>query len=206
MYTAIILVAGSGKRMNAGINKMLLEVKGKPLYEYTLNSFLKFNIPIILVVSKNDYDLIKNRHPELCVVTGGETREESVRNALEYVKTDRVLIHDGARVLVSDEIISKCLNSKSDAFYVAIPLKDTIRRKSDSFTLKRDEYVAVQTPQGGKLEYFKSNILKATTDDISALDDLNLNIEIIDGDDYNFKVTTAFDYDVVSSILGGQND
>ena len=137
----------------------------------------------------------------MVVVKGGSTREESVKNALEYVKTKRVLIHDAARVLVSKDIIQKCLDSQKDAFFVALPLKDTIRNKNDLKTLNRDDLLIVQTPQGGNLDLFKENILKATTDDISALDGLDLDIDIIEGSDYNFKVTTEFDFKVLSKML-----
>jgi 2-C-methyl-D-erythritol 4-phosphate cytidylyltransferase len=202
MQTVILLMAGKGTRANLNINKMLYNVNGKPLYKYVLETFESFNLPIVLVCSKDDYDLIKSSESNnVTVVVGGKTRNESVLNALKMVKTDRVLIHDAARVLVSKDIINACLKNNSDAYYVAVPLKDTIREKESGHTLNRDNYYSVQTPQGGKTDLFKEYEKYSTTDDISSFDRVNIKADIIEGNDYNFKVTTPFDLKMVENIL-----
>jgi 2-C-methyl-D-erythritol 4-phosphate cytidylyltransferase len=161
-------------------------------------------LSVILVTSKKDYDAVLEEtkiYSNVLVILGGSTRNESVKNALSFVKTDRVLIHDAARLLVSDKIIDECVNSESDLYYVGIPLKDTIRDK-DNHTLNRSNLISVQTPQGGKTALFVKYNELSTTDDISAFEDTNYPIEIINGDDYNFKLTTKFDLEVVKKILG----
>ncbi|MCR5787123.1 MAG: 2-C-methyl-D-erythritol 4-phosphate cytidylyltransferase [Acholeplasmatales bacterium] len=202
MQTVILLMAGRGTRTGLKENKMMYKINNKPMYQYVLDTFKSFNMPIILVVGKSDYDYVRHNVSEnITVVLGGETRNESVLNALEHVKTDRVMIHDAARVLVSKDIIQACINNNADAYYVAVPLKDTIRDKKSQKTLDRSLYYSVQTPQGGKTDLFKQYEKYSTTDDISSFDNTNVKIDVIIGSDYNFKVTTEFDIKMVENLL-----
>ncbi len=196
MTTVIILLAGMGRRMNIGKNKLLLEVDSHPLFYYTLEKFREFTNNIILVVSETDYDYFNSLNLGYLLVKGGSTRCESVLNGLRHVKTDRVLIHDGARCLVSKRIIKECLESDADAYFVGVPLKNTVRYDS-SFNFKdldRKHLIDVQTPQGGLTKLFleSANVSKEVTDDISMLEDRS-KVKLILGDDYNIKITTPFD-------------
>jgi 2-C-methyl-D-erythritol 4-phosphate cytidylyltransferase len=198
MYTAIILLAGLGKRVGANINKIRLKVNDKYIFMYSYEKFLKKNIPLVLVVNKNDYDFFKSLNLNCKLVIGGKTRSKSVKNALEVVDTDYVLIHDGARFNISSDLIDKCLNFNGEAFYVGVPLKDTIREKDTSKTLKRDNLISVQTPQGGLTKLFKKYISEGT-DDISYLVG-HAKIELILGSDSNFKITTKEDLDYANYL------
>jgi 2-C-methyl-D-erythritol 4-phosphate cytidylyltransferase/2-C-methyl-D-erythritol 2,4-cyclodiphosphate synthase len=202
-------MAGSGTRLGLDINKMMYKVNNKRLYQYPLEKFLSLGLDVILVTNETDYNTVLEETKgikNLIVVKGGKTRNESVKNALVHVKTKRVMIHDAARVLVSEQIIKDCLNNNSDLYYVCIPLKDTIRT-SNNKTLNRSELLSVQTPQGGLTElFFKYNDL-STTDDISSFENLDYKIDKINGSDYNFKLTTKFDLEILKNIiLGGQYD
>lgn len=196
MTTVIILLAGMGRRMNMGKNKILLEVDSHPLFYYTLEKFREFTNNIILVVNEADYDYFKSLNLGYLLVKGGSTRCESVINGLQQVKTERVLIHDGARCLVSKRIIKECLESDADAYFVGVPLKNTIRYDSSlNFKdLDRNHLIDVQTPQGGLTKLFleSANDSKDVTDDISMLKDRS-KVKLILGDDYNIKITTPFD-------------
>lgn len=204
--TIILLAAGSGSRVGLGYNKLLEKVNDKYIYEYSLETFLKYNLPLILVVSDTDYDFfVKNNKNNVEIVKGGATRNESVLNALNKVKTKRVLIHDAARALVSSDIIEACLNSKSEAYYVYVPLKDTIRLL-DNKTLDRSKLLSVQTPQGGETKLFKKFEAYSTSDDISSFDNTNVQIEKILGNDYNFKITTKFDLFMFKNIVRYSDD
>lgn len=204
MQTLILLMAGTGTRVGLGFNKMMYEVNGSKLYTYVLDKFLKYDLDIIIVCNEIDYDTVLKEVPNTVkVVIGGKTRNESVMNGLKLVKTDRVLIHDAARVLVSNEIIEKCLKSEAQAYYVYNNVKDTIRTL-DNKTLNRSNLVSVQTPQGGLTKLFKETNELSTTDDISGLINFNIDIEKILGDDYNFKVTTMYDIKIVEHILKGE--
>ena len=204
--TVILLAAGSGTRVGLLYNKVLEKVNDKYIYEYSLDTFLSFNLPVILVVSEVDYDFfVKNNTRNVTIIKGGKTRNESVMNALNCVKTKRVLIHDAARALVTPDIIESCLNSKSEAYYVYVPLKDTIRDKNNK-TLRRENLVNVQTPQGGETGLFKKYEKYSTTDDISSFDNEAVQIERILGNDYNFKITTKFDMVMFKNIMRYNDD
>ena len=209
MQTVILLMAGSGTRLGLDINKMMYKVNNKRLYQYPLEKFLSLGLDVILVTNETDYNTVLEETKgikNLIVVKGGKTRNESVKNALVHVKTKRVMIHDAARVLVSEQIIKDCLNNNSDLYYVCIPLKDTIRT-SDNKTLNRSELLSVQTPQGGLTELFLKYNDLSTTDDISSFENLDYKIDKINGSDYNFKLTTKFDLEILKNIiLGGQYD
>lgn len=204
MQTVILLMAGSGSRVGLDMNKLMYKVNNKRLYQYSLDTFLKMSLPVILVVSKADYETVYNEvGDKVKIVIGGKTRNESVKNALELVKTDRVMIHDAARPLITEDIIGRCIDSKASAYYVCIDLKDTIRDKFSDKTLDRSLLVSVQTPQGGDTELFKKYEHLSTTDDISSFDNLDINIEKIEGNDYNFKITTRFDLKIFEHIVKG---
>lgn len=209
MQTVILLMAGSGTRLGLDINKMMYKVNNKRLYQYPLEKFLSLGLDVILVTNETDYNTVLEETKgikNLIVVKGGKTRNESVKNALVHVKTKRVMIHDAARVLVSEQIIKDCLNNNSNLYYVCIPLKDTIRT-SNNKTLNRSELLSVQTPQGGLTELFLKYNDLSTTDDISSFENLDYKIDKINGSDYNFKLTTKFDLEILKKIiLGGQYD
>lgn len=208
MTTVIILLAGMGRRMGMDKNKILLEVNDRPIFMYTLEKFEQFTDNIIVVVNKNDYEYFKSLNLKYKIVIGGVTRHESVLNALKEVNTERVLIHDGARPLISSKVIKECLECKSDAYFVGIPLKNTVRYdKSNNFKdLNRGHLIDVQTPQGGLSKLFLEGALKNhnVTDDISMLSDRN-NVELIIGEDTNIKITTKFDLEIFK-MLEGKND
>lgn len=207
MTTAIILMAGSGRRMGKKENKMLLSLNNKPIYQYAIDLFKDKVKDILLVVSEVDYPFFKSLNLEYRLIKGGKTRQESVLNALKEVKTNRVLIHDGARILASSHLIDTCLNTKSKAYFVGIRPVSTIRYDSTNHfkTLDRSHLYEVQTPQGGSTDLFLKSALEAfnnnlvVTDDISTI--LNEEIEVIEGEFTNIKVTTPFDLRLAEFIL-----
>lgn len=206
MTDVILLMAGLGERMGMNKNKMLLSINDKPLYQIIIDKFAKHTDNIILVVSENDLDYFKSLNLKYKIVIGGKTRTESVKNALLESTAERVLIHDGARILVSDRIISDCLHSTRDAYFTAIELKNTIRydQTKQFETLDRSHLLDVQTPQGGLREVFLRHALnldenKNYTDDISMLE--NVDVEVIKGEERNIKITTPNDLKLAKFYL-----
>ena len=148
--TAIVLAAGQGKRMGGKTAKQYLPLDGRPLLYYTLLAFEKSVVDeMILVTGENDLSFCRTEIVERYgftkvtqIVAGGKERYHSVYQGLKAaVGADYVLIHDGARPFVTDDIISRTIETvrKEKACAVAMPVKDTIK------IVNKDHY-AIQTP------------------------------------------------------------
>ena len=217
---AVIVCAGSGTRMGKSVNKIFLKIAGKKVIDYTLDAFLKVDAidQIILVTRECDMDEmnehIKNIKKDIRVVVGGKTRQESVYNGLINAKDAHiVLIHDGARALITPQIIEDAIKKTSEfgATLTAVPIKDTIKYVTeDGFiekTLNREKIYSAQTPQSFLYEKIIDAYNKAIKDDFLATDDCALyekyegKVKIIDGSYENIKITTPEDLDVAENIL-----
>lgn len=228
MNIALIVAGGSGSRMGQTTIKQMLEVNGKPLMLYCLDTFNKNpEISAIVIVMHPDYI---DQCDELCskygfnkvksIIPGGDTRQESVYYGLleveKYIHApdDNILIHDAARPLISDVIISKNIKA-CDAFEAvttAIQATDTIVKSIDSDiiseTLSRSELYQVQTPQT-----FKYNIIRYAherarekeipdvTDDAKLVMLAGYSVHIVNGNKANFKVTIQEDLLLMKAFL-----
>ena len=221
MNVAIILAAGNGTRLSNNIKKQFIKIHDKQLFLFSFDSFCSSNIDKILIVSsKEDINYVKSlvssNEKFLDVIAGGETRQQSVKNALDYLKgiladDDVILIHDAARPLIKVPLINEVINKtiEYDCCSLILPIKDTIISLSDNnyeSTLERDKLASVQTPQGFKFKIIYEAHLKAmhssTTDDAQLVKSLGLNIHLIKGDEQNFKITTNEDLNYFEYILG----
>ena len=218
MYTAIIPAAGSGTRLGLGYNKLLYKIVGKTIIEYTVDVFLQNSKcqHIIITASDTDIQALKNMFQHIAlvsVVSGGVTRQESVANALQFTTTDCVLIHDGARPLLTQALIDACYEQveQGKIAIAGVPIKDTIKRQTNNMvveTVSRDELIAVQTPQAFRAALLKNVHLQAKSDNFTATDDAmliekysELPIVIVSGLDENIKITTQADLDYLKFKL-----
>ncbi len=219
---AIILAGGKGKRMCTDVSKQFIEINEKPIIYYTIKSFeaCKSIDEIILVLPKDEVDYFKENIMKRFnfniykIVIGGKERQDSVYNALNSIQDcDTVLIHDGARPFVSQRVIEEGIK-KAEKYGAAAPgviPKDTIKIRDNSGfsvkTLKRDELVAIQTPQ-----CFNFNIIKKchekvkiegiqVTDDTMVVEMFGNEVYIYDGDYKNIKVTTKEDLIMCNEFL-----
>lgn len=226
--TAIVLAAGSGTRMKNKTKKQFMEIKGKPVIWYSLFEFEKSRVDeIILVTGKEDIDYCKKEIVEKYnlkkiknVVAGGSERYESVYNGLKEVTGNIVLIHDGARPLINNEIIERSIEGtiKSDACVVGVPVKDTIKRADKEGyiidTPNRSELWITQTPQSFKTdlvkmaykkmkeELEKGNTTLNITDDAMVVEEFTTNqVRFVQGDYKNIKVTTPEDIDIAELFI-----
>ena len=226
--TAIVLAAGSGSRMKSKTKKQFIEIKGKPVIWYSLFEFEKSRVDeIILVTGKEDIDYCKKEIVEKYnlkkiknVVAGGSERYESVYNGLKEVTGNIVLIHDGARPLINNEIIERSIEGtiKSDACVVGVPVKDTIKRANKEGyiidTPNRSELWITQTPQSFKTdlvkmaykkmkeELEKGNMTLNITDDAMVVEEFTTNqVRFVQGDYKNIKVTTPEDIDIAELFI-----
>ena len=221
MNVAIILAAGNGTRLSNNIKKQFIKIHDKQLFLFSFDSFCSSNIDKILIVSsKEDINyvrsLVSSNEKFLDVIAGGETRQQSVKNALDYLKgiladDDVILIHDAARPLIKVPLINEVINKtiEYDCCSLILPIKDTIISLSNNnyeSTLERDKLASVQTPQGFKFKIIYEAHLKAmhssATDDAQLVKKLGFNIHLIKGDEQNFKITTNEDLNYFEYILG----
>ena len=203
-FDIIIPSAGTGSRVGATKNKLLLDIGGECVIERTVRRF--FNKPyvhnIILVCSSDDLDEFRCLFGDsVLYCIGGATRRDSVVNALSMVTTQKVLVHDGARPYLSDTLIDRIIDGLSayDAVIPALVATDTMKVVDKGVvqsTPSRDTLYSVQTPQG----FDTKKLLKAyeiapltVTDDASAYEYVG-EVYTVEGDRDNIKLTYLEDF------------
>ena len=216
--SVIICAAGKGERAGFGKNKLLAPLYGAPTIYHTIK---KFAIPeideIIVTVSANDEKEISAVcRPFACtMVRGGETRTQSVKNALEKVTGEIVLIHDGARPFLSKQLILNCIDTvrRFGSSVCAVKMTDTaVCGQLGEITdrLDRDTTFCVQTPQGFYTEdigraYELSNG-KEYTDDSAVYGEFIAPPRLIDGERQNIKLTFKEDFNrEINTLYCGKN-
>ena len=218
---AVIVAAGSSRRMG-GENKLLLEIDGVPVLARTLSAFQKCAAirDIVLVCREQDImpytELAKAFSiDKLCTVTrGGETRTESVLAGITAAPENAVLVavHDGARPLVSEAVITEAVTTAAEygAAAPVIPVKDSIKRIKDgniAADVARDTLAAVQTPQVFRKDLLCRALTSAAergysfTDDCAAVESLGTIVKATHGSYQNIKITTPEDILVAEALL-----
>ena len=223
MNSVVIVSAGRGSRMKADINKQFLKLKGKEVIAHTIDKFYNNkNIDeIVVVVKEDEADFFRRNiidkygYKNIKIAFGGKERQDSVFNGLKAVneRCDIVLIHDGARPFVTDEIIKNSIEcaKKNKCVIVGVPVKDTIKiiNKDNEVcdTPNRSTLWSIQTPQ--VFEYL--SIIKAHkiakeksyygTDDSMLMEYLGYNVKVIEGSYNNIKITTPEDLKIGEEIL-----
>ena len=219
----VIVAAGSGTRFSSDMPKQFLPLCGKPVVAHAIDAF-RSAMPeahILLVISeamKGEWERLCTVHslqsPE--VITGGATRWESVKNAIDALSDApahaTVLIHDGARPLVTPDVIRKAAACaiNTDGAIPAIPVTDSLRQIDENGTsseaVDRTRYRAVQTPQAFIIwrlrEAYGLPWQKEFTDDASVLAAAGFeNIVLTPGSPENIKITTPVDMLLAEAIL-----
>ncbi|OEH86302.1 2-C-methyl-D-erythritol 4-phosphate cytidylyltransferase [Desulfuribacillus stibiiarsenatis] len=219
--SAIIPAAGVGKRLGVGYNKQYVPLLDKPMVVYTIEAISLHPkvLEVIFVVGKDEleyaqelvdtYQLSKVRH----VIAGGAERIYSVINGLKIVdeKCEYVLIHDGARPLITQEIIEECIGKSIEvgAAIVGVPVKDTIKIVKNQYietTPSREHLWAAQTPQIIKKSWYLEAIDKiedplSITDDAMIMERMDRPVAVVKGSYENIKVTTPEDVGFAEMIL-----
>lgn len=222
-HFAIIVAGGSGTRFGAEMPKQFLELNGKPLLMHTLQTFEnaldEVDGELILVLPVPHIAWWK----ELClqyafdvrhrVVEGGDSRFQSVKNALETLNAaadDLIAVHDGVRPLVTSRLIGEAFDAaaKVGAVVPAVPVTDSIRmiqNDGSSHALQRAALRAVQTPQAFSakllIDAYAVPFSAQFTDDASVVEHAGYPITIINGEKNNIKITHPIDLKVASLIL-----
>ena len=222
--TAIVLAAGSGKRMNSQVHKQYLLIKEKPVVYYSIKAFEDSQVDeIILVVGAGEVEYCKKDIVEQygfqkvrAIVEGGKERYHSVFEGLKAAgKTDYVLIHDGARPFLAQAIIERTISAvcQYQACVVGMPVKDTIKIIDENNCAKetpnRSSVWMVQTPQAFSYELIYDAYERMLAEEDSAITDdamvvermTDRKVKLIEGSYQNIKITTPEDLVIAEAYL-----
>lgn len=229
MNTAIILAGGVGSRMGVDRPKQFLMVQDKPIISYCLDIFQKHSEidSIVIVVSEQWQDFTEEYVQKYGVTKvkgyapAGKSRQHSIYNGLKCIDknvpdTDIVIVHDAARPLVSDQIISDCIKGATDydGAMPVISVKDTVYQSKDGqeigCLLKRSELFAGQAPESFKFRKYFDIHNQVTDEEIGATAGSSeiayrhgMEVRMVKGSERNLKITTIEDLETFETILKG---
>lgn len=228
--TAVCLAAGQGKRMGSDVQKQYMLLEDKPVLYYSLKSFQNGPIDdIILVVGEGEEEYCQKEIVEKygftkvkAVVAGGKERYHSVYQGLiAAADSDYVLIHDGARPFLTEDIIKRCIEGAEiyKACVAGMPVKDTIKiadeEQNIQSTPERSKVWLIQTPQAFEFHLIKEAYTKLieqeqqgiktsipVTDDAMVVEYfMNCKVHLVNGSYENIKITTPEDMDVAHTFI-----
>jgi 2-C-methyl-D-erythritol 4-phosphate cytidylyltransferase/2-C-methyl-D-erythritol 2,4-cyclodiphosphate synthase len=221
---AIIPAAGFGSRMGTDTPKQFLELAGEPVLIRTIRVFLEHAaVDTVMVVlptahladSRNSIQaFFQMEQQKLLFTAGGETRQQSVANGLACLPPaiDKVLVHDGARPLLTSDIIDRCLAGVEQhrAVIAAIPVKDTLKEVTGNTiqrTIDRQQLWQAQTPQAMQRSLLEQACEYAAatgfqgTDEASLLEHAGIPVAVVMGSEKNFKITRPDDLTIAAALL-----
>ena len=213
--TALIVAAGSGQRLGAGVAKALVPVGGRPMYEWSLTACQASSRVGRIVIAVPPGDQAGFGDPEAELVDGGATRSRSVEAGLALVESALVMVHDAARPLVTPELIDAAIDAleddpASDAVIAAAPVTDTIKSVGPAHevieTLDRSRLRSVQTPQVFRTAALRRAIasgdVENATDDAFLIESAGGRVTVLDAPATNIKVTVPSDVELATLLLG----
>ena len=208
--TLIILCAGNSSRFGLHTKKQWLRVGDDPLWlnvTNRLSSYADFTKTIV-VAHQNELEYMKNFNDQFLFVAGGSTRQESLKNALQNVTTNYVMISDVARSCVPEHIITNLLLHKEKAACIVPCLKVSDTVVYEENTIQRDQVKLIQTPQLSRTDILKKALETTNefTDDSSAVKTLGESVYYIDGALEADKLTFATDIQKLSCLQAPSKD
>ncbi len=236
MTYGVILAGGIGSRMGGDKPKQYLTVKGKPIIVYTVEKFFvvsEFEKIIILCPkqwvehTKNLIDKhIKNSRERVAVIEGGDTRNETIMNAVRFIESEGnlnddtiIVTHDSVRPFVTHRIIMENIDAakKYGACDTVVPATDTIVEAQDNKVISnipdRSKMYQGQTPQSFKALKLKNMYEQLTDEEKAILTDAakifvikGEEVALVQGETYNMKITYPYDLRVAKSLLEEEND
>jgi 2-C-methyl-D-erythritol 4-phosphate cytidylyltransferase/2-C-methyl-D-erythritol 2,4-cyclodiphosphate synthase len=222
---AIIPAAGSGTRMGLDHPKQYHRLAGAPILIHTIQAFVATpSINRIVVVVPPDFTAETRRlfteynltDTAITVTAGGRRRQDSVLAGMKCLtdETEIVLVHDGARPLVTPDLIQRCLEAawQHGAAIAAIPVKDTLKRSREDQTIEttvdRHDLWQAQTPQAARLSLLKQAYAafndQDVTDEAALLELAGIAVTLIEGSETNIKITRPDDLILAEKIMQPQ--
>ena len=206
IFSAIITAGGTSSRFGDS-NKLLEKINGKEIIKYTIDAFVNADVEdIVICANLSIMDVLREifkSYQNVRIVEGGSTRQKSVFNGLNAVSCDYVLIHDGARPMITPEIIKKTIDEVVSKKAISVMTKtvDTIKKVNENgkiiTTIDRSQLYNTQTPQAFEYDLIKSVHEKYEgenfTDDAGMVEASGVDVYIVEGDYRNIKVTTKSD-------------
>ena len=219
----LIVSAGKGERLGGGLPKQYRGLRGAPVLRRTVQAFAGIaGSQVQVVIGADHTEAYAAAVDGLALpppVTGGASRQESVRKGLEALAgdpPDYVLIHDAARPLVTAALVGRVLAALEAGADSAIPMvavADTLRRQNDDgswTTVPRDGAFRAQTPQGFRyqaiLDAHRAHAAQTVTDDMALADLAGLTIVRVEGEETNMKITTQDDMDHAARLLSAETE
>lgn len=213
-FGAIITAGGTSSRFG-NTNKLLEKINNKEIIKYTVEAFIQADIEDIVICSNSSIIEILskmfNQYKNIKIIEGGKTRQESVFNGLKVLDSDYVLIHDGARPMITTQIIKNTITSVVGKKAVSVMTKtiDTIKEVDEQGriikTIDRSKLYNTQTPQAFEYKLIRQAhetlIDKSFTDDAGMVEFLGKDVYIVEGDYRNIKVTTKSDLALAKTYL-----
>jgi 2-C-methyl-D-erythritol 4-phosphate cytidylyltransferase/2-C-methyl-D-erythritol 2,4-cyclodiphosphate synthase len=213
----LIVAAGKGERSGLSLPKQYELLAGKPMLRRSVEAFPHSLVQVVIGPGQEGLAAAALKGLDLpAPVPGGATRQESVRRGLEALeshKPELVLIHDAARPLVSPAVVGNVVAALEKGARGAVPMvaaADTLRRREGSgFALvPREGLFRAQTPQGFRfadiLAAHRAHAAASVTDDMALAELAGIAVQMVDGDDKNFKVTTKEDFHMAEALLAGE--
>ena len=218
MDYVIIVAGGKGLRMGGDVPKQFLPIAGIPVLMRTMMRFHEYSpaLQIILVLPRNQQDYWR----DLCrqhqfripyqLADGGRTRFHSVQNGLALIPDAEqgvVGVHDGVRPFVSVDVIRRCYDMAREvgAVIPVIPVVETLRHLPTRKNVLRSDYCLVQTPQVFDIALLKAAngqpYSQAFTDDASVVESWGQQVQTVEGNRENIKITTPFDLCVAAALI-----
>ncbi len=220
----VLPAAGFGSRMGTAVPKQFLELAGEPILFHTIRVFLQHPlIDRVTVVLPAEH--LKSAREQICAsfaadlqqllfTTGGNTRQQSVRNGLNALPANinGILVHDGARPMLTATVIDRCIEGINNhgAVIAAVPVKDTLKevnKTSVTRTVDRSRLWQAQTPQAMRRELLEQAFAHAAvtdfigTDEASLLEHAGIAVHVVEGSEQNIKITRPEDLIIASGLL-----
>lgn len=224
--SAVVLAAGKGTRMQAGSNKVFLEIGGAPVLAYTLRAFEASHVVREVILVTGEEDMVDAEHLVKAfglqkvkrIVRGGSHRQESSLVGLSHIseEAEAVLLHDGARPFVLPEEIEAVANKamETGAAVLGAPLRHTVKRVSEDETvldtIDRESLWTAFTPQGFQVALIKEAAAHAkaaglsATDDASMAEAMGIGVTMVKGSEMNIKITLPEDLALAECILAAR--
>jgi 2-C-methyl-D-erythritol 4-phosphate cytidylyltransferase / 2-C-methyl-D-erythritol 2,4-cyclodiphosphate synthase len=208
-FSLIILAAGNASRFNMGVKKQWIRVENDPLWLHVVKEFESLKIfSKIVIVSHKEEALYMQNHTGHLVVEGGSDRQYSLKNALEHIDSEYVLVSDAARACISETLINSLIShkDKADCIVPYLPLFDTTVYQKE--TINRDELMRIQTPQLSKTSILRQalDVDELFTDDSSAIVANGGSRHFVLGNEEAHKLTTIEDLKKLPCLNPPNND